>query len=360
MSNEVYANGREISCKAAQGKSIAAFPDVCLTPPPPPAGPIPVPYPNTTMSSDSADGSKSVQISGKEVMLKDLSDFKKSTGDEAATKGQGMNVITHQIQGKCYFTSWSMDVKVEGENVVRHMDLMTHNHASTPGATPPWLYQDLAAFGNVPECEAETKEHRTACKGGNAGPGGCSERCKKAKACILAAKKDDKAKCCHPDKTGHHMIEDHWVKQNANFPNYVSFRVKPRPASPTPAQRAAGKRTELDAPCVCVNASRFEREHQSMHNVQGVYEESFMPGKARHRTGAASGGFTYGEGKKSALDAHDATFPDAGCTRECIAAQLDSFYGTDKDDKALNQPKTQGLGDDRDDTLDDWGSIISG
>jgi hypothetical protein len=33
MSNEVYANGREVSCKAAQGKSVCAFPDVCFTPP---------------------------------------------------------------------------------------------------------------------------------------------------------------------------------------------------------------------------------------------------------------------------------------------------------------------------------------
>ena len=30
MSNEVYANGNEVSCKAGAGKSIAAFPDVLL------------------------------------------------------------------------------------------------------------------------------------------------------------------------------------------------------------------------------------------------------------------------------------------------------------------------------------------
>ena len=33
MSNQVYANGREVACKAAAGKSICAFPDVCMTPP---------------------------------------------------------------------------------------------------------------------------------------------------------------------------------------------------------------------------------------------------------------------------------------------------------------------------------------
>src|SRR5205823_5915431 len=71
MSNEVYANTREVSCKAAAGKSIAAFPDVCLSPPSPPAGPVPIPYPNTATASDTSGGSKTVQISGQEVMLKD-------------------------------------------------------------------------------------------------------------------------------------------------------------------------------------------------------------------------------------------------------------------------------------------------
>ncbi len=40
MANEVYANNMEISCKAASGKSIAAFPDVCFTPPQAPPTPL--------------------------------------------------------------------------------------------------------------------------------------------------------------------------------------------------------------------------------------------------------------------------------------------------------------------------------
>jgi len=46
-----------------------------------------------------------------------------------------------------------MDVKVEGQNVVRHLDLTTHNHASDPGQTPPHPYLDSSAIGNPPECE---------------------------------------------------------------------------------------------------------------------------------------------------------------------------------------------------------------
>ncbi|MDH4607576.1 DUF4150 domain-containing protein [Pseudomonas sp. BN102] len=139
MSNTVYANGREISCKASDGRSIAAFPDVCFTPPLTPATPpgVPVPYPNTAMASDTSSGSKSVKISRKEIMLKDKSFFKTSMGDEAGNAPK-KGVITSKIKGKAYFISWSMNVKVEGENVVRHMDLTTHNHAGKiPGNTPP-------------------------------------------------------------------------------------------------------------------------------------------------------------------------------------------------------------------------------
>jgi hypothetical protein len=85
MGNQVYANNMEVCCKAADGKAICAFPDVCMTPPQTPATPpgVPIPYPNTGMASDSDAGSTSVQISGQEVMLKNQSNFKKSMGDEA-------------------------------------------------------------------------------------------------------------------------------------------------------------------------------------------------------------------------------------------------------------------------------------
>jgi hypothetical protein len=137
MACEVYANDDEIACKAGDGKVIAAFPDVCLSPPSPPAGPIPVPYPDTSFSKDMRNGSKTVKICGKEVMLKDQSFYKTSPlGDEAATRGLGAGVITHVITGKTYFIAWSMDVKFEGKNVDRHTDMTTSNHAC-PTANEP-------------------------------------------------------------------------------------------------------------------------------------------------------------------------------------------------------------------------------
>ena len=132
MGKDVYANGMEISAKAADNQSIAAMPDICLSPPTPPAGPIPIPYPNFSSASDTSDGTSTVKIGGKEAGQKKKSSYKTSKGDEAATKTLGMGVVTHNIQGKTYFAAWSMDVKLEGENAPRFGDLTTHNHMSDP------------------------------------------------------------------------------------------------------------------------------------------------------------------------------------------------------------------------------------
>ena len=164
MANEVYANGMEIACKAAAGKSMAAFPDTCLSPPSPPAGPVPLPYPNTAFASDTTNGSTTVMISGQEIMLKDQSTFKKSTGDEAATKSLGMGVVTHCIQGEASFIAWSMDVKFEGQNVDRHLDLMLHNEQCDPANTPPIVYVDrMAMMKDESDCQTERDNVNTHC-----------------------------------------------------------------------------------------------------------------------------------------------------------------------------------------------------
>lgn len=139
MANNVFANGREVACKAANSKSICAFPDVCFTPPLTPATPpgIPIPYPNTAFADKTTEGSTTVKVNGQQVMLKNKSFFGNSVGDEAGNAPK-KGVVTSTHKGKAYFVAWSMDVKVEGENVVRHMDMTTHNHMSKmPGNTPP-------------------------------------------------------------------------------------------------------------------------------------------------------------------------------------------------------------------------------
>lgn len=132
MSKNVFANGRGVSAKKDDNKSICAMPDTCLSPPSPPAGPVPIPYPNTAKAADTTDGSKTVKVGGGEVGMKNSSSYKKSMGDEAATKTLGMGVVTHTIQGKLKHAAWSFDVKIEGANAIRHMDLTTHNHMNCP------------------------------------------------------------------------------------------------------------------------------------------------------------------------------------------------------------------------------------
>ncbi len=158
----VYANGRAIAGRAKQGKSTACFPDPCFAPPalPAPPGWTVVPFPNTAYARHTSKASKTVFIEGKPVMLKDKSYFSTSTGNEAATGLKGL--MTKTKKGKAYFTSWSMDVKIEGYNVCRHMDGMDHNHGSSPANTPEWKYLDGAA-GQKKGCKKEQKKIKRAC-----------------------------------------------------------------------------------------------------------------------------------------------------------------------------------------------------
>ena len=112
---------------ADSGGVSSAFPDVCKTPSP--AGPIPIPYPNVAKSSDTADGAGTVKCDGNPVCVKD-SNFSTSTGDEAGTAGGG--VVSNKTKGKAEFVNFSFDVKFEGKNVPRALDLMLHNDKNTP------------------------------------------------------------------------------------------------------------------------------------------------------------------------------------------------------------------------------------
>lgn len=202
MSCDVFANNNEIACKAGGGKVIAAFPDVCLSPPSPPAGPIPIPYPNTSFSKDMKNGSKTVKIKGQEVMLKDQSFYKTAPlGDEAATQGLGAGVITHVITGKTYFNMWSMDVKFEGKNVDRHLDITTSNHASPPANEAlPLPNASTMTFPDLPPPGDCTQEEHDA----------LSDDVDAAKAEVAAAG----GKCKETDSTATlKKKSDAWLKQ---------------------------------------------------------------------------------------------------------------------------------------------------
>jgi hypothetical protein len=122
----VGVNQLSVVHQASNGITIA-FPDVCKTPAPP-APPIPIPYPNIAQSSDTAKGTKKVKCDGNPICVKD-SNFRMSTGDEA---GSLFGVASNKIKGKAEFVNFSFDVKAEGKNVCRALDLMLHNDKNTP------------------------------------------------------------------------------------------------------------------------------------------------------------------------------------------------------------------------------------
>ena len=323
MANEVYANGMELACKAGAGKTIAAFPDVCFTPPENPATPpgVPIPYPNTGFASDTTEGSKTVKISGKEVMLKNKSYFKKSTGDEAGSTAK-KGVISSKITGKVYFIKWSMDVKFESENVDRHLDLTTDNHGSPANEAVPWTFLDNMSTTVEQACKTQVENLKNACKGQKTTK--CTPECRAKQKCILVPKGKAKEYCCKPDNTGDHVFEDHWIWKDEDtlMPGFKHLGKKKKGSNNyiKPGGPYDG------APTLCANKSRYAKIHGVGHGARGVREDELI-GKP----------MPYSKARRISLDglkaqcayAEKETGAKTECDEECFKAQLDDFYGAD-------------------------------
>ncbi len=332
MSNEVYANMMEVSCKAANGKSICAMPDVCMTPPQTPATPpgVPVPYPNTGMASDCTDGSSTVTISNQPVMLKDQSGFKKSTGDEAGSAPM-KGVITATNTGKVYFVAWSMDVQVEGENVVRNLDLTIHNSNSCPANTPPQAYIDAASKGLPPKaCAKEIEKIEEECNKnkGDPCPGALSTpkkptsefadqatkdaqgACAKAVKCFLRPYKTDGENSCCDGQTGHH--------------------IPPWSTTDSIANSTSGLKKDT-ALCVCVEGTSHSigshgKNHHGINYLLGALEE-----ETEMFSAAKVGKYNMYSGKLAdhVSVASQVTAAQSDCSKECIEEQLKSQFSDD-------------------------------
>lgn len=343
MGCEVYANGMSIACKAADGKSIAAMPDVCFTPPLTPATPpgVPIPYPNTGMASDTTDGSKTVMISGQEVMLKDKSTFKQSTGDEAGSAPK-KGVVTSKIKGKVNFCAWSMDVKFEGENVPRHLDMTLHNEASLPANTPTWPYIDKMDVSTAEKCAGDIKKEHEACQDfsphSTDGPDPCppdgkptkqtvesyadrtaANKCLAARRCQLVPYEPtgSQAHCC-PGQTGHHLVEA------------SSFFDRGRGGSKSKALVDTEDYSTGKAPCICAEGTnQYQGTHGLLHTFQStaamgnetVGELSFADGTVLQEKIT-----TYVKARDQGASAAKKTFPESGCDEDCLKAQLDAYH----------------------------------
>ena len=333
MANEVFANGRELACKAGSGKTIAAFPDTCFTPPENPATPpgVPVPYPNTGKASDTTKGSKKVMISGKEIMLKDSSYFKTSMGDEAGSAAK-KGVITSKNKGKVYFQAWSMDVKFEGENVDRHLDMTTNNHASMAGDTPPWPFADsmaIDAAGNTEDpCAKEKKQVEDNCsqpiKMEDICPKGYTSKqklaasfqkdpCLRALRCRLVPYNKGKEMCC-PDQTPDHLIEASAFAGGRKIKKYSNWTYNPR-----------------EAPCMCVSG---HAANVSTHGVLSTKRKALvMLFRKKHKTKIMS------IGQAAKIGAATASHTFKGCSKKCIEAQLLDYH---KDKDQIIKPPAYG------------------
>jgi hypothetical protein len=66
--------------------------------------------------------------------------------------------VTAKVQGSAYWGSYAMNVTFEGQPAVRHLDLLTHNHAAQqPGNTPPAPWMSAMA---PPAAPPETQVHQ--------------------------------------------------------------------------------------------------------------------------------------------------------------------------------------------------------
>lgn len=147
MGDSTFVNGRAVVHAGSSGKGLA-FPDVCLCPPTPPAGPVPTPLPNTVQAKDLAGGARTVLVEGNPAGKKS-SYFAQSTGNETS-RPTGGGVVTHAVQGKSYFQSFALNVFLEGEPAIRHLDLLTHNHLAQPGNTPPAVWMSAMSLPPSP------------------------------------------------------------------------------------------------------------------------------------------------------------------------------------------------------------------
>lgn len=64
MGCDVFANNNEITCKAGDGKVIAAFTDVWARPASPLAGSVPIPQPDTSFSKNTMSGESTMSRAG--------------------------------------------------------------------------------------------------------------------------------------------------------------------------------------------------------------------------------------------------------------------------------------------------------
>ncbi len=309
MGDTVFANNNSILHAGSAGKAAACL-SPQLNPPTPPAGPVPAPLPNTAMASDLDKGAKSVLIEGNPAGHVD-SEISKSMGDEPALPPPTFaGVISHRKNGKATFVMHSMDVMVEGNPVVRHLDTTLHDCANTPN-TPPWVALAAMEFAPGGECDGQP------------------EKCKM----VPYRPKSN----CPDEKTGHHLVPAHgFVKEGTNAAG-KRFRTINETVGATEKMKKASCRPGAenyrsgDAPTVCVTGSDHAEEGPGGKLLQHgrIGRRQAVPEAVAAKT---RGSWTYAESRDAGCEAAEEVLKP--CTAACFKAQLDAYHLSDPPDGA--------------------------
>lgn len=388
MSTNVYANGDEICCKSADGKTSVAFPDPCWSPPPPPAGPIVLPYPNSAGPSSLKKGSSTVRIKRSAVALTDRSYFSTSTGDEPATPAFQKGLLTRKLKGKTYFKQWSMNVKFEGKGVCRNVDLMTHNHGSQMGNTATFPFLDgMDKKGEDGEpCKKEMDAIKEKCSEGLKDGQNWSDKHCGVRILQIRPQTDDATKVnCLQDQLEKVGLQRNRYRNLNTFTQEQVTRARNNPCLTakkcelvkySETQTKKGEKGNFegcchgqtghhvipdgmaskagcdgydmkDAPVICVEgSSQFRGSHEKMHakladNLQGKVIAKALA------TGSSAGDvkFSMKDVIDSGAKSVKKVFPESGCSTRCLQKQLKGYYKNcseemgpvGKDAKSLNE-----------------------
>jgi len=131
---------------------------------------------------------------------------------------------------------------------------------------------------------------------------------------VLNRNKENQKRGCCPGQTGHHLIYDKMVK-NANLVNKETN---------CPGYNAG------DTPTVCVEGTnQYHGTHGLVHDrmddaVKDKVKNSLKEGEAPRDT------ISMDDAIDAAAQSHTEAFPRSGCSKNCIKAQLESYYKDEK------------------------------
>jgi hypothetical protein len=203
-----------------------------------------------------------------------------------------------------------MDVMVEGKNVVRHLDMTTHNHGSPIPNTGPWPYQDTIAMAKEGHpCKEMAEDVKNKCKDAN----DYSDSCCNARKCLLMPKEPNR--CCSgsdgKQMTGHHLLPSKefvaWTDRGSKDPvtNYHSDK----------------------APCICLEGNSHSKRTE--HGQVGC---NYTVERNKWLNNIANKGKTYSlkEGTqvaaKSAVGKINIPEGSKGCDEACLSKQLEDGH----------------------------------